>query len=90
VKFWVRNPARGFQAFRLQTVTDKFYIDFVCQLHDGRYLVVEYRGADRWGTDDSKEKRAVGEVWERRSNGECLFMMPKGKDFAAIKARVER
>jgi len=88
VEFWVRNPARGSQAFWLQTSTDKFYPDFVCRLHDGRHLVVEYKGADRWSNDDSKEKRAIGKLWEKRSGGTCLFVMPKGKDFTAIKAKL--
>jgi type III restriction enzyme len=88
VEFWVRNPARGSQALWLQTATDKFYPDFVCRLRDGRHLVVEYKGADRWGNDDSREKRAIGKLWEKRSEGMCLFVMPKGKDFDAIKAKV--
>jgi type III restriction enzyme len=88
VAFWVRNPARGSQAFWLQTSTDRFYPDFVCQLHNSRYLVVEYKGADRWSNDDSKEKRAIGELWEKRGEGACLFVMPKGRDFDAIEAKI--
>lgn len=84
----MRNPARGSQAFWLQTSTDKFYPDFVCRLRDGRYLVIEYKGADRWSNDDSKEKRAIGKLWEKRSDGTCLFVMPKGKDFGAIRAKL--
>jgi type III restriction enzyme len=84
VGMWVRNPSKGSKAFWLQTSTDKFYPDFVCKLKDGRYLVVEYKGADRWSNDDSREKRELGEVWALRSNGQCLFAMPKGKDWGAI------
>lgn len=73
--------------FWLQTATDKFYPDFVCRLKDGRLLVVEYKGADRWSNDDSKEKRRLGELWELKSGGKCLFVMPKGKDFGAIKGK---
>ena len=51
---------------------------------DGRILVVEYKGEHLW--DGSEEKRAVGEVWASRSNGKCLFVMPRGNDLAAIKA----
>jgi type III restriction enzyme len=40
---------------------------------------LKIRGMDRWGDDDSKEKRLIGEVWEKRSGGRCLFIMPKGK-----------
>jgi type III restriction enzyme len=49
-------------------------------------MVVEYKGADRWSDDDSREKRKVGELWAERSHGRCLFVMPKGKDWNAIQA----
>jgi hypothetical protein len=32
-------------------------------------------------TDDTKEKRMVGELWAERSNGACLFRLV-GKDDA--------
>ena len=91
VEFWVRNLERQEKfSFWLQTSTDKFYPDFVCKLKDGRYLVVEYKGADRWSNDDSKEKRRLGELWALKSEGKCLFVMPKGKDWDAIRAAVKR
>jgi len=87
IEFWVRNLERQENfSFWLQTPTDKFYPDFVCKFKDGRYLVVEYKGADRWSNDDSKEKRRLGELWALKSSGQCLFVMPKGKDWEAIKA----
>ena len=88
VKKWVRNlERRPDTSFWLQTSTDKFYPDFVVLLNDGRFLVVEYKGHDRWSNDDSKEKRAIGELWEARSNGRCLFIMPDGPDWKAIAAK---
>lgn len=77
VKFWVRNLVRKPTSFRLQTSTDWFYPDFVCQLTDGRVLIVEYKGAHLWA--DAEEKRAIGAVWESRSDGRCLFVMPTGE-----------
>ena len=44
VKAWVRNTDRQPHSFWLQTASDKFYPDFVALLHDGRILVVEYKG----------------------------------------------
>lgn len=89
VSFWVRNlERRPDLSFWLQTSTDRFYPDFVAMLNDGRFLVVEYKGEDRWSNDDSREKRAVGELWGERSGGQCLFIMPKGTDWSAIKAVV--
>ena len=85
VKYWVRNlERRPDSSFWLQTSTDKFYPDFVALLNDGRILVVESKGEDRWSNDDSKEKRAVGDLWADRSKGQCLFVMPKGTDWEAI------
>jgi type III restriction enzyme len=91
VEFWVRNLDRQPNfSFWFQTATDKFYPDFVCKLKDGRMLAVEYKGADRWSNDDSKEKRRLGELWELKSNGKCLFVMPKGKDLGEIKAKIKK
>jgi type III restriction enzyme len=79
VRYWVRNLTRSDFSFWLQTSTDKFYPDFVALLNDGRYLVVEYKGADRMDTADTKEKKVLGELWEARSKGRCIFRLV-GKD----------
>ncbi len=84
VKTWVRNLVRKPSSFRLQTSTDWFYPDFLCQLSDGRVLAVEYKGQDRYDNTDSEEKRALGAVWAARSGGRCLFVMPTGGDFSSI------
>jgi type III restriction enzyme len=76
VSVWVRNLERQPEySFWLPTATDRFYPDFVAELIDGRMLVVEYKGADRYSNDDSREKRAIGEVWASLSGGRCRFVM---------------
>lgn len=90
IERWVRNlERRENSSFWLQTSMDRFYPDFVCKLKNGQFFVVEYKGLDRWTNDDSKEKRKLGEIWEKLSNGKCLFVMPRGKDLKAIKAKIE-
>lgn len=84
VKFWVRNLSRKNTSFRLQTSKDWFYPDFICQLVDGRVMVVEYKGKYLYDAPDAEEKRAVGKVWESRSGGTCLFAMPTQNDFSEI------
>ena len=68
----------------LPTAAGRFYPDFVAQLEDGRLLAVEYKGAHLAAGPDALEKRAVGELWESRSAGRCLFAMVEkeaaGKD----------
>ena len=84
VQYWIRNVARHSKSFWLPTATDKFYPDFVALLNDGRLLVVEYKGAHIAEGSDTNEKRTVGALWERKSNGKGLFVvaekMVDGKD----------
>lgn len=88
VKYWVRNLSRKTTSFRLQTSKDWFYPDFICQLVDNRILAVEYKGSHLYDATDSEEKRAVGAVWESRSNGQCLFVMPTDSNFSVIHNRL--
>ena len=37
-------------------------------------MVVEYKGDPYKTTDDSKEKKQVGNQWEKSSAGRCLFL----------------
>ncbi|MEI7672126.1 MAG: DEAD/DEAH box helicase family protein, partial [Deltaproteobacteria bacterium] len=87
VKFWVRNVERKPMSFSLQTGSDRFYPDFLCQLENDAVLAVEYKNSLDWELPENIEKRQLGELWERRSNGKCFFIMPRGKDFAAIRRK---
>ena len=77
LRHWLRNIPRQPNSFFLPRSTSSlFYPDFVAELTNGKILVVEYKGADRWA--DSAPDRQVGELWERRSNGRNFFVMVKG------------
>lgn len=80
VMYWVRNLVRDGYSFWLQTSTDKFYPDFVALLTDRRYLAVEYKGEGWLDSKDSEEKKAVGELWEARSKGTCVFQLVGNDD----------
>ena len=98
VTFWIRNVARHPESFRLPLAEGWFYPDFVARLDDGRFLVVEYKGALLAEGADTAEKRAIGELWERESGGRGLFLVVEktvaGKDphgqLAAKVGAVER
>ncbi|QBG48364.1 hypothetical protein EGM51_13540 [Verrucomicrobia bacterium S94] len=72
-------------SFFLQTATRKFYPDFVCKLKDGRILIVEYKGADRW--KNAEPDRLVGQLWEELSDGSGLFVMITEKRWGDIRAK---
>jgi len=81
VKFWIRNLVRRDHAsFWLPLAHNRFYPDFICELKDGRMLVVEYKGEAYVSNDDSAEKRAIGELWAKTSQGSCLFIMAVEQD----------
>ena len=75
VEFWLRNVAKHPASFWLPTARGKFYPDFVALLEDGRLMVVEYKGSHIADGPDTAEKRTVGELWERKSDGTCLFLI---------------
>ena len=72
----------GHNAAKSELVSEVF------NLEGRRVLVVEYKGEDRWSNDDSKEKRAIGELWANASDGHCLFVMPNGPDWIAIRTKI--
>jgi type III restriction enzyme len=90
VKYWIRNLSKKAGSFRLQTATDWFYPDFVCLLHDGRALVVEYKGEHLASGEDADQKRAIGSVWESRTSGKGLFVMPSKGELDLIAAKISK
>ena len=89
VEYWIRNVARHPASFRLPLASGWFYPDFVAQLKDGRTLVVEYKGAHLLKTPETIEKRAIGDVWERRSAGRGLFALAAKQDAAGKAPRAQ-
>jgi type III restriction enzyme len=80
VEVWVRNLAHPSQ-FRFPTATGSTYPDFIAKLKDGRILVIEYKGDDRYDHPKNVAKRAVGELWARKyPNG--IYLMPRETDDA--------
>ena len=74
VEYWIRNVERKPNSFWLPLPHDKFYPDFIAQLFDGRALAVEYKGAHLKA--GAKDKKRIGDLWERQSGGKALFLMP--------------
>jgi type III restriction enzyme len=80
---WVRNTVKP-DSFWLQTASDKFYPDFIALLDDGRYLVIEYKGAHLVSTDDTKDKDLIGNIWAEKSGGKGLFLTVSDRQFGLI------
>lgn len=65
--------------------SDKFYPDFLVRLTNGVTLAVEYKGAHLADGKDSEEKRRIGELWAKRSEGRCRFVWVEKRNWNAIK-----
>jgi type III restriction enzyme len=90
VKFWLRNMENKSVSFRLPTSTDYFYPDFIAMLTDGRILVIEYKGSHLADSQDTKEKEAIGGIWEKQSDKKGLFMIAvKNKDGKTIDQQIK-
>jgi type III restriction enzyme len=84
VDWWVRNVERKPHSFWLQTASDKFYPDFIIKMQNGLTLVVEYKGAYIVEGRDSVEKKRIGQLWAKRSNGEYRFVWVENEQWHLI------
>jgi type III restriction enzyme len=83
LKFWVRNLARREGAsYFFQKASGRFYPDFICKLNNGSFLIVEYKGADRW--KEAEDDRMIGGLWQQLSGGTCRFVMLKNKQWDTV------
>ncbi len=87
VRYWIRNVEGKKSSFWLQLPHQKFYPDFVALLNDGRILVVEYKGAHLYESENAK--RMIGAVWAEASGGKCLFCMPTERKFDLIDKTIQ-
>jgi type III restriction enzyme len=90
VKSWARNTSQQPNSFWIQSAPNKFYPDFLCQLKDGRSVVVEYKGADRAQNAEEQNKKTVGELWADRSGGTCLFAWVENRNYTEIERVVRQ
>lgn len=72
VKHWLRIIPKHPASFRLPLAQKWTYPDFVAELNDGRFLVVEYKGEHLIEKD--REKRLIGEIWEKAMKGKGLYL----------------
>ena len=89
-RHWLRNLTTAPCGFSLATSRGKFYPDFVAELADGRIAIVEYKGAHLVNDPYEIEKRQIGELWARKSQGKCLFeQITKERDGLGTAAQLD-
>lgn len=89
IDWWIRNVERKPSSFSLQTASDRFYPDFLLGLPGGGVVAVEYKGSHLADSADSREKKQIGELWERRGTG-CAFAWVERGNWEPIRAAIAR
>lgn len=85
IKHWVRNLVnKSGSSFFLQKSDGRFFPDFICELLDGKILVVEYKGDYGWA--NARDDRDIGNLWAELSNGQCRFVMVRNREWGQIEA----
>jgi type III restriction enzyme len=82
IEWWVRNSERKPTSFCLPLAKGYYYPDFLAKLTNGTLLAIEYKGKHLAEYD--KEKRQIGELWARRSEGKCRFAWVVDKDWQVL------
>lgn len=72
VDYWLRNISQHPSSFWFSLAQNKTYPDFVAKLNDGRTMVIEYKGEHL--VADSDDKRAIGELWQKASGGQGIYV----------------
>jgi type III restriction enzyme len=88
IKYWVRNLVnKPGCAFFLQKADGRFWPDFVCELPDGKILVVEYKGERDWA--NAADDRAIGDLWAELSGDRCRFVMVRQRQWQQIEEKLD-
>ncbi len=90
VNRWIFNLQQSSAGgFGLPLAPGQFFPDFLVELNDGRRAIVEYKG-DRATLPTELHKEYVGKLWAARSAGKCVFVRVVDRDWATLKAALDR
>ena len=79
VSWWWRNPDRT--GWRIVGYWGRFYPDFIARLVDGRMLVIEYKGKQLAGAEDTERKVNLGQLWTSvAGKGSQFYLVTRDPD----------
>ncbi len=85
VKRWVRNLTHeSAGGFSLPLSPGRFFPDFIVELLDGPIVIVEYKGGHLAQKLEELHKEVVGNLWEARSGGRCVFVRVVDRDWPKL------
>ena len=89
VERWLRNlDQESAGGLSLPKSPGRFFPDFIVELRDGRVGLVEYKGRHLATNEEEQHKKDIGELWEARSAGTCVFVWVVDRDWAELKKRL--
>jgi type III restriction enzyme len=89
VNRWIRNlEQESAGGFSLPLSPGRSYPDFIVELLDGRTAIVEYKNPKLAQAKEEQHKKEVGELWEARSAGKCVFVWVVDRDWPTLEAKL--
>lgn len=87
---WIRNlENESAGGFGLPLSPGQFFPDFLAELKDGRFAIVEYKGKHLANNPDELHKEDIGKLWAARSDGKCVFVRVVDNDWAKLEAALD-
>lgn len=89
IKCWVRNKEK--QNFYLQGwKRNKFYPDFIALTKKGTIIVLEWKGEDRTGSEDTKYKQEIANAWQELGKGQNRFFLVNNSNIEEILTQIKQ
>jgi superfamily II DNA or RNA helicase len=83
VAWWLRNPEK--EGFYIQGWKQyRFYPDFIVKTKSGNYYVIEYKGEQLIGNEDTEYKTKIGELWTGLAGKRYNFKLVEKNGIASI------
>jgi len=87
VYWWFRNPDKT--GFYIQGwLKNKFYPDFIVKTKKNNYIILEYKGVQLEGSEDTKYKNDIGKKWQELSKDKYFFELVDKNNIENIVKRV--
>ena len=87
--WWFRNPENN--GFYIQGwLKNKFHPDFIIKTKKGNYFVLEYKGEHLMGSEETDYKKAIGQNWEKLSNGKYYFELVDKKNIDKVMDKISK
>lgn len=89
IRYWVRDREKVDPFFIQGWKKNKFYPDFIAITKKGSCVVLEWKGEDRVGNEDTSYKEEIGNLWESLSKGKNHFFLVHNGNIETVLSKLK-